>query len=197
VRLKSAIIAPFVIFVILIVILLLAFFLLQDKVNNNQSLYQKDTEIARLKKQIAVLRDFRSTTGDNDQGNAVEVVDLRSLRGVSVYSLKCYRSSQGDDLNFSFLNEIDIQGEIPAVCEIQDQNSYLIVTFNKTDEGGAGRPNAGIFSFKIYSPIDDSLKEIATTGGEFYSLCDDVIALTKDDKLYVNCSGTVFRFITN
>ena len=139
-RLKSAIIAPFVLFVILIVTLLLAFFLLQDKVNNNQSLYQKDTEIARLKKQIAVLRDFRSTTDENVQGNAVEVVDLSSLRGDSVYSLKCFRSSQGDDLNFSFLNEIEIRGEIPAVCEIQNQNSYLIVTFNETDEGGGGGP---------------------------------------------------------
>ena len=195
-RLKSAIIAPFVLFVILIVTLLLVFFLLQDKVNNSQSLYEKDTEIARLKKQIAVLRDFRSTTDENDQGNAVEIIDLRSLRGDSVYSLKCFRSSQGDDLNFSFLREIDIQGEIPAVCEIQDQKSYLIVILNKTDDGGTGRPNAGIFSFNIYSPTDDSLKEIATTGGGLYSLCDDVIALTKDGKLYVNCSGTVFRLIT-
>jgi len=196
VRFKSAIIAPFVLFVILIVILLLVFFLFQDKINNNQSLYKKDTEIARLKKQIAVLRDFRSTTDENDQGNAVEVVDLSSLRGDSIYSLKCFRTSQGDELNFSFLNEIEIRGEIPAVCEIQNQNSYLIVTFNETDEGGAGRPNAGIFSFKIYSPIDDSLKEIATTGGGLYSWCDDVIALTKGGKLYVNCSGTAYRLIT-
>ena len=195
-RLRAAIIAPFVLFVFLIVTLLLAFSLFQNKLNVDQSSYQKDTEIAKLKKQIAVLRDFRSTTDENDQGNAVEIIDLRSLRGDSVYSLKCFRSSQGDDLNFSFLNGINIQGKIPAVCEIQDQNKYLIVTLNKTDEGGAGRPNAGIFSFKIYSQTDGSLKEIATTGGEFYSLCDDVIALTKDGKLYVNCSGTVFRLIT-
>ena len=196
-KLKSAIIAPFVLFVILISVLLLVFYFLQNNVNNYQTLYQKETEIAQLKKQISVLRDFKSTTDENDQGNAVEVIDLRSLRWDSVYSLKCYRSSQGDDLNFSFLNEIDIQGEIPAVCEIQDQKNYLIVIFNKSDDGGTGRPNAGIFSFKIYSPTDDSLKEIATTGCEFYSLCDDVIALTKDGKLYVNCSGTVFRLITN
>ena len=195
-RLKPAIIAPFVIFVILISGLLLVFYFFQNNVNNYQTLYQKETEIAQLKKQISVLRDFKSTTDENDQGNAVEVIDLRSLRGDSVYSLKCYRSSQGDDLNFSFLNEIEIQGEIPAICEIQDQKSYLIVILNKTDDGGTGRPNAGIFSFNIYSPTDDSLKEIATTGGEFYSLCDDVIALTKDGKLYVNCSGTVFRLIT-
>ena len=196
-RFKSAIIAPFVLFVILIVSLLLAFFIFQNNLNINQSLYKKDTEIARLKKQIALLREYKSTTDENDQGNAVEVIDLSSLRGDSVYSLKCYRSSQGDDLNFSFLNEINIQGEILAVCEIQGQNSYLIVTFNKTDEGGMGRPFSGLFSFKIYSSIDKSLKEIATIGGGLDFGCDDVIALTKDGKLYVNCSGTVFRLITN
>ncbi|OGD91249.1 hypothetical protein A3D07_01770 [Candidatus Curtissbacteria bacterium RIFCSPHIGHO2_02_FULL_42_15] len=195
-KLKSAIIAPFVLFVILISVLLSVFYFLQNNVNNYQTLYQKETEIAQLKKQISVLRDFKSTRDENDQGNAVEVVDLNSLRGDKVYSLKCHRKSQGDKLNLLFLREINIQGEIPTICEIQDQNSYLIVILNKTDEGGTGRPNAGIFSFKIYSPIDDSLKEIATTGGEFYSLCDDVIALTKDGKLYVNCSGTVFRLIT-
>ena len=195
-RLKSAIIAPFVIFVILISGLLLVFYFLQNNVNNYQTLYQKETEIAQLKKQISVLRDFQNSMNENDQGNEVEVVDLNSLRGDKAYSLKCYRTSQGDKLNFSFLSEINIHGEIPAICEIQDQKSYLLVIFNKTDEGVADQPE-GIFSFKVYSPIDDSLKEIAKIGGGFFSWCDNVVALTKDGKLYVNCSETVYRLTSN
>ena len=192
---KSALITPIIPIVILIVVLSVAFFSLQNKSkDNNQSLVQKDIEITQLKEQVELLRGNRNNTSNDNLSTAVEVVDLNTLKGNSVYPLKCFRSSQGDDLDFSFLDEIDIQEEdILTICEIQEQNNYLIVTFNKTDEGSVGRPYAGIFSFKIYSPKDKSLKEIAVIGGGLYSWCDDINALTKDNQLFVKCTDTIYK----
>ncbi|OGD84040.1 hypothetical protein A2165_01835 [Candidatus Curtissbacteria bacterium RBG_13_40_7] len=183
------------IFLMVLLFLILGTFVYVTDKKKEEILVQKEEEITSLKNQIKEFRDdYQNPKQQTGEATIVEVVDPTSLKGDKVYPLKCYRTSQGYKLNFAFIEESSLKNEdIFSVCENKDQNGYLVVTYRETNKGGQGTPSAGIFSFKTYSSNDKTIHEIATKGGGLYSWCDDIIALTKDNNLFVRCTETIYR----
>lgn len=169
-----------------------------NKVNNNQSLIDyRNFEIKNLNDQIYTLRnEQQSYLNPTPTPTPIPYVKKEDLSAGNTYQLSCFSEEEIKNKapNYDWIeklkNRVPNPSEIIYLCNNQILSRAILITRTAVETTALMRPQSYKFELWIYFPASDSFGPLDSSTGNFLGgACNKIIAWTKTDSVYYQCSS--------